>query len=77
MLLLGKSIINGGDWNMAFTFPYIYIYIYIGNLIIPTEDSSSFLQRGGEKPPTRYLRYISISNSKWGQQANRGQAGWD
>jgi hypothetical protein len=78
MLLLGKSIINGGDWNMAFTFPY---YIYIGNFIIPTHDSSSFLQRGGEKPPSQqgtsgiglklwpwlqlYYKCISIESKLW------------
>ena len=36
-------------WNMYF------IVHSVGNVIIPTDDSSIIFQRGDEQPPTRYL----------------------
>ena len=73
--------INYKWWWLEHGFYFSILYIYIGNFIIPTHDSSSFLQRGGEKPPSQqgtsgiglklwpwlqlYYKCISIESKLW------------
>ena len=46
-------------WLFGWWFGACFIFPYIGNVIIPTDFNSIIFQRGGEKPPTRYINHIS------------------